>query len=126
MIPGAGELSSELARHHVGGSLDHAPSGSVLQAHRPSTATPPAVYSRAPDRSTRGSDNHASVEKALEILAADQFYRRELRAECIDYFRRIQRSEVDRHYNHFAAQESPDEYVSVVTKWEPREHCELF
>lgn len=65
MIPGDGELLSEVGRHYVGGTLAHAIAASVFTTPTINGYRRLRPYSLAPDRLTWGLDNRAAMMRVI-------------------------------------------------------------
>ncbi|WP_433598327.1 glutamine synthetase family protein [Nocardia sp. CA-135953] len=65
MVPGEGELLSELGRHYVGGTLAHAAAASVFTTPTVNGYRRRRPYSLAPDRLTWGADNRAAMVRVI-------------------------------------------------------------
>lgn len=67
-----------------------------------------------------------SLAKAVDALAADEFFRKEFGSTFIDYLITMKRSEITRYEAWLAENSDADTYVNGVTDWEHREYFELF
>lgn len=65
MIPGPGEVLSELGRHYVGGTLAHAQAASAFATPTVNGYRRRRPYSLAPDRVTWGFDNRAAMMRVI-------------------------------------------------------------
>lgn len=65
MVPGEGQVLSDLGRHYVGGTLAHASAASVFTTPTVNGYRRRRPYSLAPDRLAWGADNRAAMMRAV-------------------------------------------------------------
>ncbi|WP_340538832.1 glutamine synthetase family protein [Nocardioides sp. GXZ039] len=65
MVPGDGEILSEVGRHYVGGTLAHGVAASVFTTPTVNGYRRRRPYSLAPDRLTWGHDNRAAMMRVI-------------------------------------------------------------
>ncbi|PXY23039.1 glutamine synthetase [Prauserella sp. PE36] len=67
-----------------------------------------------------------TLADAVDVLHADEFFRKQFGDTFVDYLVTMKRSEISRYEAWVADNPDPDTYVNGVTDWEHREYFELF